>query len=73
MISRFASLVSYPPLGKTAIKYMKSRGLKFLQVPLEKALEKQEEMLKNKFSKMRDTLIGRKLGFKPLISWLILR
>ncbi len=61
LISKLASLMSYPSIGKIAIKYMKRNGLKFLQVPYEKATVKQEAMLETKLSKMNDTLIGKKL------------
>lgn len=64
LISKLASLASFPPIGKIAIRYMKSNGLKFLQVPHGKVLEKQEAMLKAKFSKMSGTLIGKKLGLQ---------
>ena len=55
-------LLSYPPIGRLAIKTVKKNAFKPLQIPLESAMERQREMLRRKFKRMEKTCIGRKMG-----------
>ena len=57
----FIKLIGYPPIGKMTINILKSRILKPFQLPLQLVVEKQEKMLKDKFGRMKNTDIGKKL------------
>lgn len=55
-------IISVPTIAKLALKVLKKRAFNSYQIPLERALEKQNKMLEAKFKKLSDTKIGRKLG-----------
>jgi len=55
-------VISIPPVGKMVLEILKKRAFKPFQIPLEKALEKQNRVLKAKFNRMEGTEIGKKLG-----------
>jgi len=57
-------MVSFPPIGKLATKYLRDHGLDFLNVPLEKVSERQDKLMKTKLRRLSGTTIGKKLGLK---------
>jgi len=57
-----SKIISVPSIGKMALEILKKRAFKPFQIPLEKVLEKQNEMLAVKFKRMEGTEIGRRLG-----------
>ena len=57
-------MVSFPPIGKLATKYLRDHGLDFLNVPLETVSERQDKLLKAKLRRLSGTTIGKKLGLK---------
>jgi len=60
----FLRLLGYPPIGRMALNMMKKRMFRSFEIPLSKALEKQERLLKKKFKRMKGTKIGDHLGIK---------
>jgi len=55
-------IVDTPPINRIALKILKDRAFKPYQLPLEEALERQTEVLKEKFRRMENTEIGKKIG-----------
>ena len=49
-------------IGNLVLKFFKKRAFKPYQIPLERALEKQNKMLETKFRNLERTDIGKKLG-----------
>lgn len=55
-------MLGVPTIGKIIVKLMRKQGFKSFQIPMGKALEKQNIRLRKKFRKMENTEIGKKLG-----------
>lgn len=57
-------MLRVPTIGKTVVKFLRKRGFKSIQTPLEKAIKEQNIRLKKKFGRMEGTEIGKKLGVR---------
>jgi len=57
-----SKLLTNPTIGRTLFKIIKGRAFRPYNIPVEAALEKQEEILSSKFGRMEGTEMGRRLG-----------
>lgn len=55
-------IINIPPIGKTILKFLKKKAFRQYQISIEEILERQEEILADKFRIMERTEIGKKLG-----------
>jgi len=55
-------LMQYGPVGRFFFNNLKKRLMRPFQIPLDKTIEKQDELLRRKFERMKGAGIGKRLG-----------
>ena len=62
------TLISYPPIGKLAMRTMKKNAVRPFEKPLRMTVEKQEKALRKKLRILQNKELGKKLGVREKTS-----